>query len=1117
MRANARYVAYVLSIGKIAPGQHRYYEQQVARGRDDYYSGKGEAPGEWAGAAAARLGLSGQVDAERFNAMIEGIDPSDPELERRLNPRATTSKVVAYDLTFSAPKSVSVLYATADAATAADLVEAHERSVRAALEYLEDAAVKVRRGKAGAVVQPGGGLIAAAYRHRMARSLDPQLHTHVVCANLSEGPDGRWTALHARPIYQHAKAAGTLYQAHLRAEVRERLGLEWGDVHKGAAELRAIDGQILKAFSRRREQMKELAAAGGVGLDTKASAEAAALGTRDRKSYDVDTVTWREEVRARAEDLGFDDLVISELLLDGRERLQVEAPASAEVDLVELGAELTGDSVARPNLTALQNSFGTREAIVEVASAHPQGARVSEIRARTATVLERQDVHQLAPGQGGPSDEARFTTTDQVTLERKLIAAAVRRADADVAVVGEQTLERVLAGADRPLNQDPERGVRGVTRSGNGVDVVEALAGTGKTYTAGVIRQAFQRAGHHVIGAAPTGRAVRELHDEAGLPSWTLDGLFLSQMTTGEPLPDGTVVLLDEAGMAPTRTSMWLLEAVEACNGKIIAIGDSGQLPSVMAGGWMHAVGQRVGDYELTEVMRQRDPRERRVLGLLHDGKPEPYVDWLDRNDRLSVHREPTDALTKALEDWVDAVDELGLDGALLITRNNDTRAALNARVRAIRHGEGELQNPRTYASIDIAVGDRVIARRNDQLADVDNGTRGTVISAHSGGIVVRTDSGSTRALPARYVAEHVEHAYALTGHGIQGGTVEWAGVVAQPRDLTRGWAYTALSRARGETHAYVQTVDQERQAEREDLAPHDAVEAHTRTRVLEEVKARMNTRDDEDLAIDQLDRPAKPKQSDTGVQLPTNSGAAQRAEDDVSLARARADARIRLQRSAQERARLRALQAELPLRPLQRLDQAVHQRSRALEQRDDMVQRLDALPPTSKRAVWRSAARDDHAAERARLRAGIAAASEQVHAIDTQIATLQERLGDRDALPERARVVADELAAIDRDHSRAIEQIVADEIHKQPAWTRRDLGERPLDPAGADAWDRAVRDIAIARLTDNPAATIDGLGVEPTGRDASRLWQDAREQLERTRSILGRDVAGPGGSDRTR
>src|SRR5271170_1280135 len=101
-------------------------------------------------------------------------------------------------------------------------------------------AVFVRRGHDGTTVEVGEGLIAAAYLHRMSRALDPQLHTHVVAANLTRGRDGRYTALHAAPVYRAAKTAGYLYQSHLRELVSERLGLDWGDVRKGAAELTAV-------------------------------------------------------------------------------------------------------------------------------------------------------------------------------------------------------------------------------------------------------------------------------------------------------------------------------------------------------------------------------------------------------------------------------------------------------------------------------------------------------------------------------------------------------------------------------------------------------------------------------------------------------------------------------------------------------------------------------------------------------------------------------------------------------------------------------------------------------------------------------------------------------------
>src|SRR5271154_3641622 len=133
----------MLSIGKLALGQQRYYEQSVAQGQDDYYSGRGEAPGEWTGTGAGELGLAGTVNAGQFNALLEGRDPRVADL--RLRASNSEPSIAAFDLTFSAPKSVSVLFAVAPAEVSTALVEAHEEAVRAALGYLEESAVFVRR------------------------------------------------------------------------------------------------------------------------------------------------------------------------------------------------------------------------------------------------------------------------------------------------------------------------------------------------------------------------------------------------------------------------------------------------------------------------------------------------------------------------------------------------------------------------------------------------------------------------------------------------------------------------------------------------------------------------------------------------------------------------------------------------------------------------------------------------------------------------------------------------------------------------------------------------------------------------------------------------------------
>ena len=119
--------------------------------------------------------------------------------------------------------------------------------------------------------------------------------------------------------------------------------------------------------------------------------------------------------------------------------------------------------------------------------------------------------------------------------------------------------------------------------------MIEALAGTGKTYTAGMLRELYESAGYTVIGVAPTGRGVRELSEQAGIASRTLDSRVLA-INEGYELPPGSVVVFDEAGMASTRLSEQLLANAAKVGAKVVAIGDPGQLASVQAGGWLRAV-----------------------------------------------------------------------------------------------------------------------------------------------------------------------------------------------------------------------------------------------------------------------------------------------------------------------------------------------------------------------------------------------------------------------------------------------------------------------------------------------------------------------------------------------
>jgi conjugative relaxase-like TrwC/TraI family protein len=229
----------MLTIGKLGKGQEAYYLDTVATGIEDYYAGAGEAPGRWRGAGAAELGLEGEVERHELKAVLAGEHPRSGE---RLPRRLWTKRIPGFDLTFSAPKSVSVLWATGDERTAAAIRDAHERSVRAALTYLEREAAVSRIGAARRAAH-GSGFVGAAFRHRMSRAGDPQLHTHVLVANLVRTEDGEWRALDAQMLYRRAKTAGYLYQANLRHELTRTLGLEWREVHRGAAEIAGRPGR----------------------------------------------------------------------------------------------------------------------------------------------------------------------------------------------------------------------------------------------------------------------------------------------------------------------------------------------------------------------------------------------------------------------------------------------------------------------------------------------------------------------------------------------------------------------------------------------------------------------------------------------------------------------------------------------------------------------------------------------------------------------------------------------------------------------------------------------------------------------------------------------------------
>jgi conjugative relaxase-like TrwC/TraI family protein len=834
----------MLTIGKLGASvdQLAYYEQQVARGMEDYFSGRGEAPGRWVGAGCGGIGISDRVDRDAFMRAMDGCDPRTGE---RLRPGHGRTKIAGFDLTFSAPKSVSVLFAIPDENTSAGLVDAHERAVEAALAYVEREACFTRRDRNGVRRVRGDGFVAAAYRHRLSRAGDPQLHTHVVVANMTRA-EGRWTSLEAHGLYEHKSAGGAVYRAVLRREVRKRLPwVWWRQVGRGLFEIEGVPEGVLREFSRRRVEIEERARAlTGVAASmlSRERLQGIALATRKAKEYGVDGARWQQEARARAAEHG---LGRREIVTLASSKLRVAEVSGADV-VRQASVRLSGPE----GLTEHHNTFARRHALAELAGEFDQGAGVAELERATSGYLEDRSVVPV----GRVDHEHRFTTRDLLACEQAIIDGVERPENERVGMVHPRLPDLVMADLPVSLTEEQMNAARSLATNGAGVSVLHALAGTGKTRVLGALARIYEAAGYHILGVAPTGRAARELGDTAGVAAFTIHRL-LSELDASDGFAPGTVVLLDEAGTAPTRPSAELFTRAAQGAAKVVVVGDSGQLPSVAAGGWFAATARSAGAPELRQVMRQRDPAERDALEALHDGDPEPYLELKLTRHECHVHELEDEARAAILADWNQARREHGLAGAVMIARDNATRAMLNAMARNLLVRDGVIPaDGVTIADQEFRVGDRVIARRNDRYRDVDNGTLATIadLDRRTGGLTVITDAGDHRLLDAAYAAEHLEHAYALTGHGAHGATVEWAGVIGRPSEFSREWAYTSLSRARGRTRVHVVGEVTATQRQREEYAPPEP--QRSRDETLDVLTRAIRRREAERLAVEAIE-----------------------------------------------------------------------------------------------------------------------------------------------------------------------------------------------------------------------------------------------------------------------
>jgi hypothetical protein len=669
----------------------------------------------------------------------------------------------------------------------------------------------VRRGKGGAVREHGEGFVAAAFRHRTSRAQDPHLHTHVIVANMARAGDGAWRALDGEAVLRtYRLAAGYLYEAQLRHELTQRLGVEWTEPVKGMAELAQVPEEALRAFSSRRRSLVEHMEA--LGTEGFAAARVAALATREAKEQ-VDLPTLREQWLARAAEHGLGGRELSRLT---REPL---SPLEPVVDREQLAAQL----FAPRGLTEKRSTFTTPELVCAVATSLRDGAPVERVLAEADALSRFPGVELLESGEV-PGRPARFSTSELLQLKQRALEVALAGRDVEAPTPDRALLARALMQSGAELSGEQRMLVHEASTRRDRVVCVVGAAGAGKTTALRLLAEACHESSVPVLGAAPSGRAADELDAGAGIASRTMHRLLLDANADGG-LPEGCLLIIDEAGTAETRVLTPLLELVERAEGKAILVGDPQQLPPVGAGGLFPALCDQLGAINLAENHRQHDLWERRALERLRDGDPESYLAHAARRGRLQVDDDATVVKQRLLEDWWHTGEHDLAGTVMLAYRRADVRD-LNAGARTLLIRAGQLgPNALEAGGREFRIGDRVLCRRNDERLGVRNGLRATIVALDDDALTLRTDGSAVRFVDRDYAAEHLEHGYALTGHAAQGATLERAFVLLHDQGALREWGYVACTRARQETRLYLADGAPEREAHGRDPVERDGPE----------------------------------------------------------------------------------------------------------------------------------------------------------------------------------------------------------------------------------------------------------------------------------------------------
>lgn len=670
-----------------------YYEA------DDYYAEGGLSPSQWQGKGAEALGLSGEVDRDQFRDLLEG-KVGGQQLGRHTIDSGRDGKLdhrPGWDITLSAPKSVSVM---AEVAGDRRLIAAHGEAVQTAMAHVEQhmAATRIREG--GQVAREAtGNLVIASFQHGTSRAQDPQLHTHNVVMNATQGEDGTWRSLEPRAIYQLQKQIGAIYRQELAVKVRE-LGYEIEAGKDSLFEIKGVAGEVIAAFSTRSAEIEAKLGERGTSREEASAAEKqmATLDTRAAKMA-ADHATLVGEWRETASKAGFGPATRLALIEQAQaraaspaHRLEMATQATMADRAVAYAAEKLGERQSVFSATALQEEAG-RMGLGKVGYAQIKEA--VQVAMKQGELIDRTFLDRRAAEFSG------FTTRENVEIETRMLKSEAEERSTMSPIASPLAAAKAVASASAQAeragfswNADQRTATEQLLTSQNRITALQGYAGTAKTTTvlATFAREA-EAQGTSVIALAPTASAAMVLGEALGARSDTVARHLMAPELSHQGKPAAWIV--DEASLLSARDTARLFDLAEKQNARVILVGDVQQLGSVEAGAaFAQLQGAGMETARLSEIVRQTNEATKEAVLASIEGDARKALAALDRGGGRIVESADRAERFAAMAEHYAGLDKAARDRTLVIEPSREGRDALTAEIRDALTRSGALTGP---------------------------------------------------------------------------------------------------------------------------------------------------------------------------------------------------------------------------------------------------------------------------------------------------------------------------------------------------------------------------------------------------------------------------------------